>query len=303
MPSRSPLKPVRPSRESRTEYEGLDPPSGHSVVTEPPLQRNGAGTGGPTSPAVKTSSPCLPPRGADRAVGGIRAEVENSGRRASATNDSTPIPTVRPKSQQFVATATLRRRARQVPTVGCSGATQEPAISRAATCHPVVLGLDPAMGSWRSRPARTNAFETGAQACMPADCGHMRSAANAAETCIHLTTQLVRGRLRDALSADSAHLPEPRACKIAARRSAWSRSARRSRAASWNGRAGELRGGVGSLSLATLAEGPRDTADLRSIDLAECVRSVQPDAPESTGPAASPTDDQGQHRPGLSDPR
>ena len=146
VPSRSPLKPVRPSRESRTEYEGLDPPSGHSVVTEPPLQRNSAGTGGPTSPAVKTSSPCLPPRGADRAVGGIRAGVENSGRRASATNDSTPIPTIRPKSQQFVATATLRRRARPVPTVGCSGAMQEPPISSAISCHPVVLGLDP---RWR----------------------------------------------------------------------------------------------------------------------------------------------------------
>jgi hypothetical protein len=57
VPSRSPLKPVRPSRESRTEYEGLDPPSGHSVVTEPPLQGNSAGTGGPTSPAVKTIAP------------------------------------------------------------------------------------------------------------------------------------------------------------------------------------------------------------------------------------------------------
>ena len=202
----SPLKPVRPSQESRTESEGLDPPSGHSVVTEPPLQRNSASTSGPTSPAVKTSSPCLPPRGADRAVGGIRTEVENSGRRARATHDSTPIPTIRPKSQQFVATATLPRRARQVPTVGCSGATQEPASSRATTCHPVVLGLDPAMVSRRSRPARTNAFETGARACMPADCGHMRSAANAAETCIHLTTQLVRGRLRDALSAGCATL-------------------------------------------------------------------------------------------------
>ena len=150
----SPLKPVRPSQESRTESEGLDPPSGHSVVTEPPLQRNSASTSGPTSPAVKTSSPCLPPRGADRAVGGIRTEVENSGRRARATHDSTPIPTIRPKSQQFVATATLPRRARQVPTVGCSGATQEPASSRATTCHPVVLGLDPAMASRRSRPAR-----------------------------------------------------------------------------------------------------------------------------------------------------
>ena len=59
----------------------------------------------PASPAVKTSSPCLPPRGADRAVGGIRAGIENSGRRASATIDTTPIPSIRPKSQQFVATA------------------------------------------------------------------------------------------------------------------------------------------------------------------------------------------------------
>lgn len=108
------------------------------------------------------------------------------------------------KSQEFVATATLRRRARQVPTVGCSGITQEPAISRAITCHPVVLGLDSAMASWGSRPARTSAFETGAQAALPADCGRMRSAANAAETCIHLTTQLVRGRIRDALCADRA---------------------------------------------------------------------------------------------------
>ena len=161
MPSRSPLKPVRPSRESRTEYEGLDPPSGHSVVTEPPLQRNSAGTGGPTSPAVKTSSPCLPPRGAGRAVGGIRAGVENSGRRASATNDSTPIPTIRPKIP------TIRRNchasppcAALQPTVGCSGAPQEPAISSAASCHPVVLGLDPAMASRGSGRAHTSAFET-----------------------------------------------------------------------------------------------------------------------------------------------
>ena len=107
MPSRSPLKPVRPSRESRTEYEGLDPPSGHSVVTEPPLQRNSAGIGGPTSPAVKTSSPCLPPRGADRAVGGIRAEVENSGRRASNTIDTTPIYAAERGHRRFAAIATI----------------------------------------------------------------------------------------------------------------------------------------------------------------------------------------------------
>jgi hypothetical protein len=75
-------------------------------VTEPPITtRQSRYRRPPASPAVKTSSPCLPPRDADRAVGGIRAGIENSGRRASATNDSTPIPTIRPKSQQFVATA------------------------------------------------------------------------------------------------------------------------------------------------------------------------------------------------------
>jgi hypothetical protein len=34
-------------------------------------------------PAVKTSRPCLPPRGAEHAVGGIRTWGENPGRRAS----------------------------------------------------------------------------------------------------------------------------------------------------------------------------------------------------------------------------
>ena len=44
-----------------------------------------------TGPAVKTSNPRLPPRGANRAVGGIRARAENPGRRASSVFDSTPI--------------------------------------------------------------------------------------------------------------------------------------------------------------------------------------------------------------------
>ncbi len=44
-----------------------------------------------TSPAVKTDNPRLPPRDARCAVGGIRAWAEDSGRRASATIDGTPI--------------------------------------------------------------------------------------------------------------------------------------------------------------------------------------------------------------------
>ena len=201
MPSRSPLKPVRPSRESRTESEGLDPPSGHSVVTEPPLQRNSAGTGGPTSPAVKTSSPCLPPRGADRAVGGIRAGVENSGRRASATNDSTPIPTIRPKSQQFVVTPTLRRRARPVPTVGCSGVMQKTCHQQphlvaiqlcSASTPPRLLGALGALTLLLSKRRRSAGGRPGfaARGLRPHALGH-----HAAETCIHLTTQLVHDRV------------------------------------------------------------------------------------------------------------
>jgi hypothetical protein len=37
-----------------------------------------------TDPAVKTGNPCLTPRGASRAVGGIPARAENPGRRASS---------------------------------------------------------------------------------------------------------------------------------------------------------------------------------------------------------------------------
>ena len=250
MPSRSPLKPDRPSRESRTESEGLDPPSGHAVVTEPPLQRN---CGGPTSPAVKTSSPFLPPRGADRAVGGIRAEVENSGRRASATNDSTPIPTIRPKSQQFVLTATLRRRAGPVPTgptdpgirsaalwrvgrsgccrggavlpvdgrifrglitgpdlrttspersrVGCSGVMQKTCHQQphlvaiqlcSASTPPRLLGALGALTLLLSKRRRSAGGRPGfaARGLRPHALGH-----HAAETCIHLTTQLVHDRV------------------------------------------------------------------------------------------------------------
>jgi hypothetical protein len=234
--SRSPLKPVRPSRESRAEYEGLDLPSGHSVVTETPIHAKARGTGGPTSPAVKTSSPCLPPRGADRAVGGIRAGIENSGRRASATNDSTPIPTIRPNpnnSLQPPRFAGVRGRCRPW---GCSGAIQEPAIGSATSCHPAVLGLDPAMASWGSRRAHTSASQRRRSAAGPrlrcprvaAICARPPTQRRPA----FISRQLVRGRLTDALCAAggalarSSRRSRPSAALVANRRCAATPGAR-----------------------------------------------------------------------------
>ena len=52
--------------------------------TRPPGRWGNADRGNCTGPAVKTSNPRLTPRGAGRAVGGIRTWAENSGRRASS---------------------------------------------------------------------------------------------------------------------------------------------------------------------------------------------------------------------------
>jgi hypothetical protein len=70
----------------------LGPPARERERTPARLARLGRGhrAGGvtpveqATGPAVKTSSPRLPPRDAERAVGGIRAWGENPGRRASS---------------------------------------------------------------------------------------------------------------------------------------------------------------------------------------------------------------------------
>ena len=54
-------------------------------------------------PAVKISSPCLPPRDALCAVGGIRAWGENPGRRASSFTTVLAFERLRARTQKFGA--------------------------------------------------------------------------------------------------------------------------------------------------------------------------------------------------------
>jgi hypothetical protein len=60
------------------------------VKTRPPDRWGNAGRRS-CRPTVKTSNRTLLPRNADRAIGGIRTKFENSGRRASAWFDLTPV--------------------------------------------------------------------------------------------------------------------------------------------------------------------------------------------------------------------
>jgi hypothetical protein len=76
----SSLRPSRPSVGPCANGRGLEPPQVNQVGTG---HRGNARRKSGTGPAVKTSNPRLPPRDADRAVGGIRAWAENPGRRAS----------------------------------------------------------------------------------------------------------------------------------------------------------------------------------------------------------------------------
>lgn len=66
----------------------------HRVETKPPKRWITPVGNAFTNPAGRTSSSSLPPRDAQCAVGGFRAGAENSGRRASATSDTTPIRTL-----------------------------------------------------------------------------------------------------------------------------------------------------------------------------------------------------------------
>ena len=61
-----------------------------------------------TGPAVKTSSPCLPPRDAERAVGGIRAWGENPGRRASSLTTVLPFGCFRTRTSKSLRGPSLR---------------------------------------------------------------------------------------------------------------------------------------------------------------------------------------------------
>jgi hypothetical protein len=61
-----------------------------------------------TGPAVKTSSPCLPPRDAERAVGGIRAWGENPGRRASSLTTVLPFGCLRTRTSKSLRGRSFR---------------------------------------------------------------------------------------------------------------------------------------------------------------------------------------------------
>ena len=72
-------------------------------------------TGGATpaeqhaSPAVKTSNPCLPPRDAQGAVGGIRAWGENLGRRAGSPATVLPFTAIaHPNRKEFASDCSTR---------------------------------------------------------------------------------------------------------------------------------------------------------------------------------------------------
>ena len=68
----------------RAEGRGLETPGAlNQVRTKPPDRWDNADRNPAPAPQSKPSNPCLPPRGAERAVGGIRAWAENSGHRAS----------------------------------------------------------------------------------------------------------------------------------------------------------------------------------------------------------------------------
>lgn len=119
-------------------------------------------TGGATpaeqhaSPAVKTSNPCLPPRDAQGAVGGIRAWGENPGRRASSPVTVLPFTAIaHPDAKSLPRTAqhesaepTARHRARLPPTVT---APQSPSQSRPEYAQPTVTRASRAVLVHRDR--------------------------------------------------------------------------------------------------------------------------------------------------------
>ena len=89
---------------------------------------------------------------------------------------------------------------------------QKPAISSPTSCHPVVvLGLD--SDGFSGLSARSHFYfrngddlRAGAQASAARGLRPYALDHHAAETRIHLTTQLVRDRLRDAVCADTSAL-------------------------------------------------------------------------------------------------
>jgi hypothetical protein len=86
-----PLLEPRAGKRARTRAHGLG--RGHQAGGVTPVERD-------AGPAGKTSNPRLPPRDAERAVGGIQAWVENPGRRASSPTTLLRFATIARRPQK-----------------------------------------------------------------------------------------------------------------------------------------------------------------------------------------------------------
>ena len=84
----------RPSVASAQKEEGENPGAFSQIETKPPGRWGNAGRKGTPTPQSKPVTPASRLVEQNYAVGGIRAGVENSGRRASTDTDSTPIARV-----------------------------------------------------------------------------------------------------------------------------------------------------------------------------------------------------------------
>ena len=90
---------------SRRRKRARTPRALNQVGTKPPDRWDNADRNPAPAPQSKPSNPCLPPRGAERAVGGIRAWTENSGRRASHLPTVLLLRRLWAPIPKFVATA------------------------------------------------------------------------------------------------------------------------------------------------------------------------------------------------------
>lgn len=126
-------------------------------------------------PAVKTSSPRLPPRNAQRAVGGIRAWGENPGRRASSLTTVLPFGCSRARTSKSLRGPSPRRSAhiaasRRRPLLAFSLSTAQPSgrrsLHRRASVAVATLPARPGGTSW----SESSAQQVRLAGCM--QCGH-----------------------------------------------------------------------------------------------------------------------------------
>ena len=156
-------------------------------------------TGGATpaeqhaSPAVKTSNPCLPPRDAQGAVGGIRAWGENPGRRASSPVTVLPLHGDRaPGRKKFASDCSTRIGGTHRPPPGPTPTDRD----RAPITEPVATRVRPADGDQgvargaRAPRSERQAHRRGSQA-LAAD-ATIRSPALRSTGCLSAATQKPR---------------------------------------------------------------------------------------------------------------